>query len=355
MLKNKLLPMAALIGAGFMPALQAADQLLDDRWYAAPFASYIRTGGDRQAKDGFGGGLAVGKALDQHFNVELQGFYNGFGGKNGSWNLEGGTVDLQYHFNRDTFSPYTVVAVGGMNTCVSAKCTAGFIGEAGIGFTYELADNFQLRSDVRYRYNANFDPHVQPGIDEFHDMVVNVGFVIPFGEKPKYAAAKVEAPAPLPTPVPRVVAPNDCSTHDADGDGVNDCLDKCPNTPKGSKVDVNGCPIKLILKGSHFKYDSAELLPEAKTILDQVAASLINYPDKNDIEVQGHTSSEGSDAYNLRLSQKRAKSVVDYLKAKKVPNKLVAKGFGEAKPIADNKTEEGRSENRRVELIWITD
>ena len=124
---------------------------------------------------------------------------------------------------------------------------------------------------------------------------------------------------------------------------------------QSTKVDNTGCPVRLVLKGQHFKYNSAELTLNAQGILDGVADNLVSYPQKNDIEVQGHTSSEGSAPYNLKLSQKRAKSVVDYLKAKHVTNKLTAKGFGKTKPIADNKTEAGRSENRRVELIWITD
>lgn len=355
MFKHKLLPLASLLGLGLLPSAHAADQFQDNRWYAAPFASYVQTGGDRKVDDGWGGGLGIGKIIDQHFNVELRGFYQDFGGKNGLLSLTGGTVDVQYYFARDKFSPYTVAGVGGINSCLGGNCAGGFIGELGLGFTYELHDNFLLRSDVRYRYNDNLGSRIQPGIDEFHDMVVNVGFVIPFGDKPK-AAAPIEAPAPVaPAPRPAAPAPADCSTLDSDHDGVNNCLDKCPDTPKGSKVDFNGCPIKLILKGSQFKYNSAELTQEAKTILDEVAASLISYPQKNDIEVQGHTSSEGSDSYNMKLSQKRAKSVVDYLKLKHVSNKLTAKGFGEAKPVADNRTEAGRSENRRVELIWITD
>ncbi|QWF69864.1 OmpA family protein [Methylomonas paludis] len=345
MQRNKLIPLLAIIGAGVLPSAHA-DQFLDNRWYAAPFASYIRAGGDRDSKDGFGGGLAVGKILNEQFNVELRGFYNGLNGKQGNWNLEGGTVDLQYYFTRNKFAPYAVLAAGGLNTCVSATCGAGILAEGGVGFTYEVHDNFLLRSDVRYRYNNNY--HIQPGNTDYNDMVVNVGFVIPFGEKPK-AVAKLDIPAPAPAPV---VA--DCSTKDSDADGVNDCLDKCPNTLKGSKVDFNGCPVRLILKGQNFKHDSAELTPESKLILDEVAASLNSYPEKNEIEVQGHTSSEGSDAYNLKLSQKRANSVVAYLKSKAVTNKLTAKGFGESQPIADNKTEAGRSENRRVELIWIT-
>jgi OOP family OmpA-OmpF porin len=140
---------------------------------------------------------------------------------------------------------------------------------------------------------------------------------------------------------------------DTDADGVNNCLDRCPGTPSGSTVDSAGCPIRLILKGQHFEYDSAKLTLEARSLLDEVAASLIAYPQKNDIEVQGHTSSEGSDAYNMRLSQQRAASVVNYLQLKGISNRLKAVAYGESRPVADNSTEAGRSENRRVELIWI--
>ncbi len=348
MLKKKLLAIASLTSVGFLPLAQAADHIQDDRWYIAPFASFVRTGGDRDSSDGWGGGMGIGKILDKHFNVEVKGFYEEFGGSNGPWSLTGGTADLQYYFSRDKFSPYTVVGLGGMNSCASANCGAGFIGEAGAGFTYELHDNFLLRSDVRYRYNNNLNAHVQPGTDEFHDMTVNVGFVIPFGDKPK-PVEKYEAPVA----VAAVAVVADCSTQDSDYDGVNDCLDRCPVTLKDTKVDNIGCPVRLILKGQHFKYDSAELTLKAQEILDGVAENLVSYPQKNDIEVQGHASSEGADNYNMKLSQRRAQSVVDYLKMKGVTNRLMAKGYGETQPIADNSTEAGRSENRRVELIWI--
>ena len=352
MFKSKLLPVAALLSSALLPLTHAADTIDDNRWYIAPFGTYLHPAGERQATDGWGGGLGFGKILDKHFNVELRGFYQDYNSVNGLWSTTGGTADVQYYFFRDKFSPYTVIAAGGANSCLGANCGAGFIGEAGLGFNYELHDNLSFRSDVRYRYNNNFAANLQPnGNNEYNDLVVNVGFVIPFGEKPKASPLKVAVPTPAPIPAP--VPALDCSTIDSDHDGVNNCLDKCPETPKGSKVDVNGCPIRLILKGTNFKYDSAELLPEAKTLLTEVANSLKNYPQKNDIEVQGHTSSEGSDSYNLKLSQKRANSVVQFLESKGVSNRLSAKGFGEAKPVADNRTEIGRSENRRVELIWI--
>lgn len=339
MLKKNLFAVTALIGASFVPMAQAADQFQDDRWYVAPFASYVQTGGDRKAADGWGGGLGVGKIINEHFNAELKGFYEGFGGANGPWDLAGGTADVQYYFFRDKFSPYAMVGLGAMNTCASANCGVGLIGEAGVGFSYELDDHFLIRSDVRYRYNNNFNAQVQPGTDEFHDMTVNLGFVIPFGDKPKYVASKSVT--------------TDCSSRDSDADGVNDCLDKCPGTLKGSKVDANGCLIQLVVKGVKFKYDSAELMPVAMAILDEVAKNLIAYSQKNDIEVQGHASSEGTDSYNMKLSLRRSHSVVEYLKSKGVSNKLISKGYGERQPIADNSTEAGRSENRRVELIWL--
>lgn len=349
MLNKKLFTIASLAVVGLWPMAQAADQVQDDRWYVAPFGSYVRTGGDRSAKDGWGGGMGFGKMLNKHFNVELKGFYEEFSSTNGNspWSLTGGTADVQYYFFRDKFSPYAVIGAGGMNSCASANCGASFVGEAGAGFTYELHDNFLVRSDVRYRYNNNLNAHVQPGTDEFHDMTVNVGFVVPFGDKPK----PVSRPEPVAvvTPAPE----QSCSTQDSDADGVSDCLDRCPGTIKGSKIDNTGCPVRLVLKGQHFKYNSAELTLNAKEILDGVSANIIAYPQKNDIEVQGHTSSEGAAAYNLKLSQRRAQSVVDYLKMKGVTNRLIAKGYGEAQPIADNSTEEGKSENRRVELIWI--
>lgn len=347
MIKKNLLALA-LLGLGLLSAsVQAEDEVVDTRWYVAPFGSYVNAGGDRNADNaGYGAGLGVGKMLDKHFNVELRGFYNGFDDLtnrspqgNGQWDIAGGTADLQYYFWRNKFSPYTVIAAGGMNSNVNGNSGVGILGEAGAGFTYEICDHLMFRSDVRYRYNNNFNAHLTPnGTDEYHDMVVNVGFVVPLGAK--------AAPAPAPEPVA------DCSTQDADADGVNDCIDQCPGTMAGSKVNDQGCPLSLELKGVNFEYDSARLTPAATAILDGVAENLIAFPQKNDIEVRGHTSSEGSNRHNMRLSQNRSQSVVDYLSMKGVTNRMTAHGYGEDMPIADNSTEEGKSQNRRVELVW---
>ncbi len=350
MFKKQLLALAGF-SLGMVSIAQAGD-FKDNRFYVAPFGTFLKTGGDRGAQDGWGGGMGIGKILNEHFNIELKGFYQSFGGytnnsngRTGRWDLTGGSADLQYYFSRGTFAPYTVIGLGAMNTSVPGDHGTSFIGEMGAGFTYELHDNFLLRSDVRYRYNHNFNAALRPGTDEYHDMTVNVGFVIPFGAKPK-SEPKLEIPVAAAAPA------ESCSTMDSDTDGVNNCDDKCPGTIAGSKVDSQGCPISLELKGVNFKYDSAILTPNAMTILDVVAENLMAYPQKNEIEVRGHTSSEGTSKHNLKLSQRRSQSVVNYLVKKGVTNRLYAKGFGEDQPIADNSTEEGKSLNRRVELIW---
>ncbi len=223
MLKKHILALAALSALGFLPMAQAED-VVDDRFYVAPFGTFVQPGGDRNVNSGWGGGLGVGKMLNEHFNVELKGFYQTLSGDNGNGAAElgGGLAEAQYYIMRDKFSPYTVLGLGGMNTSMNGKNGAGFIGEAGAGFTYEVSDNFLIRSDVRYRYNQNFNANLplQAGTNEYHDMVVNLGFVIPLGPKPVAPVAVAEAPPPTPVA--------DCTTMDGDNDGVNDCDDRMP-------------------------------------------------------------------------------------------------------------------------------
>ena len=139
---------------------------------------------------------------------------------------------------------------------------------------------------------------------------------------------------------------------DTDGDGVPDYRDQCPDTPKGAVVYTEGCS-RLLAKLSdvHFAFDSATLKSEAKSILDSVV-STINSSPSDTISIEGHTDSTGSDAYNSQLSQRRAMSVADYLASQGVSSsRLQPVGKGESYPVASNDTSEGRSQNRRVEII----
>ncbi|HEX4421329.1 MAG TPA: OmpA family protein, partial [Kofleriaceae bacterium] len=154
-----------------------------------------------------------------------------------------------------------------------------------------------------------------------------------------------------------------CPDTDRDGDTVPDRLDNCPD--QIGPPENNGCPTKQlvtitddkleILESVYFKTDRAVIEPRSFGLLDNVAAVLVAH-DKLKIQVEGHTDSQGKPAYNKQLSQRRAEAVAAYLTHKGVDAaRLIPLGFGEEKPIADNKTKEGRAQNRRVVFTVLGD
>lgn len=151
----------------------------------------------------------------------------------------------------------------------------------------------------------------------------------------------------------RPVAPMEPSgPPDGDNDGIVDNADLCPDTAEGVAVDALGCDdaARIVLRGVNFKTDSDELTAESLAILDGVATTLSANPQIK-VMVAGHTDSDGEDAYNKDLSQRRAQSVVNYLSENGVDrDSLIAKGYGEEQPVAGNDTAEGKAQNRRVEL-----
>lgn len=148
---------------------------------------------------------------------------------------------------------------------------------------------------------------------------------------------------------------------DSDGDGVSDKFDKCPNTPAGTVVDGSGCPIKFpeapkndLVAGEYyapigFEFDSSVLKTESYSTLDKLAKELRD--SNGSITLDGYASAEGTEEYNLNLSKDRANAVKQYLvNAGVSASNISANGYGEANPIASNATEEGRIQNRRVEI-----
>ena len=113
-------------------------------------------------------------------------------------------------------------------------------------------------------------------------------------------------------------------------------------------LDAEG---RVQLHGILFDLDKASLQPTSTKQLQHVVTLLKDYPELT-LEVQGHTDDQGSEAYNLELSQRRAETVVAYLKLFGIDTgRLIPRGFGESKPVMSNTTEEGRAKNRRVELV----
>ncbi len=137
----------------------------------------------------------------------------------------------------------------------------------------------------------------------------------------------------------------DCSQFDDDQDGVNNCSDKCPDTPKGAIVDQDGC---WAFHGVLFDFDSAKVKSKYEPLI-QNAVEVLNINPNLTIEIQGHTDDYGTDAYNQKLSERRAKAVKDELVKQGVNGeRLTTVGFGESEPVQTNETEEGRAYNRRV-------
>ena len=134
---------------------------------------------------------------------------------------------------------------------------------------------------------------------------------------------------------------------DSDGDGVPDNLDKCPGTPKGAKVNKDGC---WVIENVLFDFDKYNIKPQFSHLLDEVAVVFQNNPGLR-AQIAGHTDNIGTAAYNQKLSMRRAHAVVNYLNKKGIAkDRLRAEGFGFSQPVADNKTKEGRALNRRVQL-----
>lgn len=117
------------------------------------------------------------------------------------------------------------------------------------------------------------------------------------------------------------------------------------------EVDVDQRGLVVRLGEVYFDFDSSSLRPEAKKNLDAVVAAVREKHRGREIIVEGHTDATGDRDYNFNLSRNRARSVAEYLKPGLNTDKISFRGLGPDKPIADNASPEGRSRNRRVEII----
>ena len=233
-------------------------------------------------------------------------------------------------------------------------------------------NSVQLQYGAGLEYGLNNGIALRAGIDLYDKDagMVFVGVMKRFGVKQKSKKIIEPAPAPAPEPVVVPVVEEVVQTQavvipaveviydiDTDMDGVVDRLDECADSPKEFSVDEKGCSIiELDFGGVNFEPKSFDLTQESKRLLDEVVVMINVSPELQKIEVQAHTDYKGSGEANLKLSEQRALSVKNYLVSQGVSEKrLIAKGYGESQPIADNKTEEGRAKNRRVELKVIKD
>ena len=145
---------------------------------------------------------------------------------------------------------------------------------------------------------------------------------------------------------------------DRDNDGIIDSEDKCPD--QAGPLSNKGCPemkkeekarLENAARSIQFELGSAKIKKESLPILEDVASIMKTYSAYS-CDIEGHTDSQSSEEFNQKLSDARAKACMDFLITKGIAaSRLTSKGFGETKPVADNKTAEGRRLNRRVEFL----
>jgi len=340
-MKKTMLCLALLGAMGAAQAVMAQD--FDDRWYIDGSTGFNFQDNARGNYNSAFGILGVGKMVNPNWSFELNYNYQRPREKSpdigGHWEQQGLAIDALYHFRTEgrNWNPYmrfgigwqrekedffTVNPNGTLSAFTRKDNSIAFDVGAGLEARY---GRYGIRTEIGARYDGDDNSVQAPGKDYFLDLMASVGVTVALGPEPM----KAVEPAPMPAPVAT------CADKDSDGDGVNDCNDKCPNSPAGQTVGPDGCPVPVTidLRGVNFDFDKSKLRPDAIEILNQAIEVLKKYPELK-VEVAGHTDSVGTDAYNQKLSERRADAVRNYLVSKGVPkDKIETLGMGKTQPL----------------------
>lgn len=291
-------------------------------------------------------------------------------GKRAKSDLNQYRVDAKYYlpFFGTRFEPY--VAAGAGQIFVK-KAEVGSLEQlnnnkeeaiqfnVGGGLSLGLTDHLKAFADGRYltyEFEGNGDLNKNLKTEKFkkvEDIQASLGLQYDFSTKaePMPVVEPIIVPDEKPKPKPKPIVKKDV---DSDGDGVIDRLDRCPGTPRSYAVDANGCPREMVKPVSIplrvlFDTNKAYIKPQYQSEVAKVANFMKRFPNATTV-VEGHTDSRGSKKYNQRLSQRRANAVRSALVSRHgiAASRVRAMGYGEAKPIASNKTKAGRAQNRRV-------
>ena len=361
--------------------------------YITPSAVHTDDDKYRQVDDMVGGGqISLGWQLSERVSLEAMGGYSWLSGVN-DLKIWDASLNVLVAASPDSVvSPYVIGGLGMMGTdskVMDAENSA--LATLGIGLMVRFGDSpVSLRLEHRVRSEfantlTNDDrltslglqfafgreqpdlppPPIERDGDEDGDGVPDSRDACP-GSRPgqsvdEYGCARridsdddgvFDEQDKCPDTYPGARVDTDGCELDSDNDSVVDRRDRCPDTRAGARVDVSGCEIQKVisLPGVNFETNSDRLLPGAERVLDDAAATLRMNKDLV-VEVAGHTDSDGSAEHNEGLSERRAITVRDYLISRGVNRgNLTVRGYGEAAPIADNATREGKARNRRVEL-----
>jgi outer membrane protein OmpA-like peptidoglycan-associated protein len=269
---------------------------------------------------------------------------------------------LDFFKSSSDIHPYIGGGIGGMKLKLKDPTYAGneidndddklLAYQAGAGVAYAISDQMDISLDYRWirSEKGKFDllPDAAGRVKERYEaqsamLTLRWYFSGPAEEPP---------PAPPPEPVSVVPVAEPPPPVEPPPPPPPPPPPSCQAPAPGEPFDMAGCKTgdTIVLRGVNFEFNKSSLTANAKTILDTVAEALTQRTDIK-IELDGHTDAKGSDAYNMKLSQRRAQTVRTYLVGKGIAaGRMTAVGMGESVPVADNETDEGRELNRRVEL-----
>jgi len=254
---------------------------------------------------------------------------------------------LLYHFSqrRPGVQPYLAL---GINEIEYAPTGATSLNETGVMLGLGIKTYFSERLSLRAEVNSTRYEETKK-----QDNQLFIGLSYLFGGE-SHAAVEEDEPAEA-APAVAAAAVVAAAPADSDGDGVFDDADQCPTTPAGRSVDATGCEKVLkeaisVRMNVLFDTNKATLKPESFVDIERLAKAMQEYATTKVI-IEGHTDSSGDNALNKSLSEARAKAVADALVGQYQidASRVSSVGYGEDKPVADNSTEAGRAQNRRVQ------
>ena len=365
---KKALLIAGLVG---LTSVSSAAEY-DERWMISPMLNFHAVDSAKGLESDFGWGFGLGKFVSDKWSIEGEFDTVNFDTDAGNGVIEqyAAGIMARYHFGeKGSIRPFLGFG-GGYIDHDGAKALSGVNSDdvmfnISAGIRKKINDRLGIMTEVKYRIDNDDIVGSQSSYDDYvFTMAMNVAFGASANST---QAAEIVTPAPVDsdgdgvsdqddrcpnTPAGAQVDMYGCEL-DSDNDGVVNSKDKCPDSKPGAVVDADGCEVEVVieLQGVHFDFDKSSLRTESYAILD-AAVSTLSTHGKIAVEVAGHTDSKGTEAYNQKLSEKRAQVVKAYLVSKGISaDRLTSRGYGESSPMADNATEEGRAKNRRTELI----
>jgi OOP family OmpA-OmpF porin len=343
----------------------SAEDMFRGAWYAVPSLNYMHADSDLKAdSSGWGGSIALGKELSQSFDLQGRLGYNtasentGIVGASGRYKQPEISLDALYLFSRDQFRPFLLAGLGAARNRanysgvgITDGSKTSWLAELGLGAQYLFTDNLGIQADLREQWSkARTNPVPNAGLVDANGTIantlLNLGGIFRFGAPAPVVAQAAPEPAPMPIAEPEPApapAPEPAPVAEPA---------PAPEVCKPVMDTITVDAAKL------FAYDKSSLQAEGKAALDDAAAKIKANPEIKSITVTGYTDRIGSDSYNQKLSERRAKQVAAYLVAQGVDSSIIsAVGKGKADPVvqcpgkkATKKLISCLQPNRRVEI-----